>query len=73
MSARTGVIRLRLIFGVATALGFFSAFQAYYYVSTFSPRPDRRPSCGWRVAAHWNVDACGATCRRTSPACSRRR
>lgn len=40
MSARTGVIRLRLIFGVATALGFFSAFQAYYYVSTFSPRPD---------------------------------
>lgn len=40
MSARTGVIRLRLIFGVATALGFFSAFQAYYYVSTFSPQPD---------------------------------
>ena len=40
MSARTGVIRLRLIFGVATALGLFSAFQAYYYVSTFSSRPD---------------------------------
>jgi len=40
VSARTGVIRLRLIFGVATALGFFSAFQAYYYVSTFSTRQD---------------------------------
>jgi len=40
MTARTGALRLRLIFGVATALGLFSAFQAYYYVSTFSPRPD---------------------------------
>lgn len=36
----TGAIRLRLIFGVATALGFFSAFQSYYYVSTFSSQPD---------------------------------
>lgn len=40
MSAPRGVIRLRLIFGVATALGFFSAFQSFYYSSTFSPRPD---------------------------------
>lgn len=30
-------IRARHIFAVATALGFFSAFSAYYYVSTFSP------------------------------------
>ena len=30
---------LRVIFGVATALGFFSAFQAYYFVSTFTDRP----------------------------------
>lgn len=40
MTPPTGAIRLRLIFAVATALGFFSAFQAYYYVSTFSSRPD---------------------------------
>ena len=32
----SGIIRPRVIFGVATALGFFSAFQGYYYVSTFT-------------------------------------
>jgi two-component system LytT family sensor kinase len=37
MPTRTGVIRPRLIFGVATLLGFYSAFLAYYYVSTFGP------------------------------------
>ena len=40
MSVPSGALRLRLIFGVATALGFFSAFQAYYYVSTFSSRQE---------------------------------
>ena len=30
---------LPLIFGVATALGFFSAFQAYYFVATFTEKP----------------------------------
>ena len=27
------------IFGVATALTFFSAFQAFYFVSTFTEKP----------------------------------
>jgi signal transduction histidine kinase len=32
-----------VIFGVATALGFFSAFQMYYYVSTFTEWPASLP------------------------------
>lgn len=32
-------VRPLAIFGVATALTFFSAFQAYYFVSTFTDRP----------------------------------
>lgn len=36
MHTRRGYVRPRVIFGVATALGCFSGFQAYYYVSTFS-------------------------------------
>jgi signal transduction histidine kinase len=43
MSRPTGAIRLHLIFGTATLLGFFSAFQAFYYVSTFAP-PKREAS-----------------------------
>jgi two-component system, LytTR family, sensor kinase len=39
MQAAWGRIRLRTIWGVASALGFFSAFQAYYFVSTFTERP----------------------------------
>ena len=35
MSVRTGVIRPWVIVGVATLLGFYSSFLAYYYVSTF--------------------------------------
>jgi two-component system LytT family sensor kinase len=38
MRASSGVLRLRFIFGVATVLGFFSAFTAYYYVTTFAQR-----------------------------------
>jgi two-component system LytT family sensor kinase len=33
----------RIIFAVATALGFFSGFQAYYFVSTFGERPASFP------------------------------
>ena len=33
----SGALRLRLIFGAATLLGFFSGFTAYYYVTTFTP------------------------------------
>src|SRR5688572_10704363 len=36
-------IRPRVIFGVATALGFFSGFQAYYFVSSFTERPASFP------------------------------
>jgi signal transduction histidine kinase len=33
----------RVIFAFATALGFFSGFQAYYFVSTFTERPASFP------------------------------
>jgi two-component system LytT family sensor kinase len=36
-------LRSRVIFGVATALGLFSGFQAYYYVSTFTEWPASLP------------------------------
>jgi signal transduction histidine kinase len=38
------VVRVRVIFGVATALGFFSASQAFYYVSTFGEPSRQQPS-----------------------------
>ena len=34
-----GRVPLRIIFSVATALGFFSAFAAFYFVSTFTDKP----------------------------------
>ena len=36
---RRDAVPPRVIFAVATALGFFSGFQAYYFVSTFGERP----------------------------------
>jgi two-component system, LytTR family, sensor kinase len=33
------LVRPRIIFGVTTGLGFFSAFAAFYFVSTFTDRP----------------------------------
>src|SRR5918997_7082117 len=41
MRSQPGRIGLPLIFGVATALGVFSTFQAYNYVSFFT---ERKPS-----------------------------
>jgi signal transduction histidine kinase len=38
-----GLVRPRVIFGVATALACFSGFQAYYYVSTFTEWPASFP------------------------------
>ena len=35
MTATSGALRPRVIVGTATVLGFFSAFTAYYYVTTF--------------------------------------
>jgi two-component system LytT family sensor kinase len=43
MPSRDVYVRSRVIFGVATALGFFSGFQAYYYVSTFTEWPASLP------------------------------
>jgi two-component sensor histidine kinase len=39
MPNHRSLVRPLLIFGVATALGFFSAFQAYYFVNTFTEKP----------------------------------
>jgi signal transduction histidine kinase len=36
MHTSPGYVRPRVIFGVATALAFFSGFHGYYYVSTFT-------------------------------------
>ena len=41
--AQAGIVRPRVIFGVATGLGFFSGFQGYYYVSTFTDWPASFP------------------------------
>ncbi|MGE0043812.1 MAG: histidine kinase, partial [Vicinamibacterales bacterium] len=43
MERTRDVIRPRHVFGAATVLGFFSAFQAYYFVSTFTERPGSFP------------------------------
>jgi two-component system LytT family sensor kinase len=40
MSTNPGRVPVRVIFGVATALGFFSAFAAFYFVSTFTDKSD---------------------------------
>ena len=39
MTPSSGRVPLRVIFSVATALGFFSAFAAFYFVSTFTDKP----------------------------------
>jgi two-component system LytT family sensor kinase len=40
MTPSTGRVPVRIIFSVATALGFFSAFAAFYFVSTFTDKPE---------------------------------
>jgi two-component system LytT family sensor kinase len=39
MAPSLGRVPLRIIFGVATALGFFSAFAVFYFISTFTDMP----------------------------------
>ena len=39
MTPTPGRVPVRVIFSVATALGFFSAFAAFYFVSTFTDKP----------------------------------
>jgi two-component system LytT family sensor kinase len=39
MTPHSGRVPLRVIFSVATALGFFSAFAVFYFISTFTDQP----------------------------------
>jgi len=53
-----GRVPVRVIFGVATALGFFSAFAAFYFVSTFT---EKRAAFGLLLAlnlGYWYSWAC---------------
>ena len=51
-------VRPRIIFGVATALGCFSGFQAYYYVSTFTEWPASLPFLLALNLGYWYSWAC---------------
>ena len=51
-------MRPRVIFGVATALGFFSGFQGYYYVSTFTDWPASLPFLLALNLGYWYSWAC---------------
>ena len=44
-------IRPFIIFGVATALGFFSVFPAYYFVATFTEKPAPFACCSCSTSA----------------------
>ena len=48
----------RVIFGVATALGCFSGFQAYYYVATFTEWPASLPFLLALNLGYWYSWAC---------------
>ena len=57
-SPNQGRVPVRVIFGVATALGFFSAFAAFYFVSTFT---EKRAAFGLLLAlnlGYWYSWAC---------------
>jgi two-component system, LytTR family, sensor kinase len=58
MQTRGVLVRPRVIFGVATALGFFSGFQAYYYVSTFEDWPASLPFLLAINLGYWYSWAC---------------
>jgi signal transduction histidine kinase len=53
-----GLVRPLVIFGVATALGCFSGFQAYYYVSTFTEWPASLPFLLALNLGYWYSWAC---------------
>ena len=52
------MVRPRVIFGVATALGFFSGFQGFYYVSTFTDWPASLPFLLALNLGYWYSWAC---------------
>ena len=53
-----GHVRPRVIFSVATALGFFSGFPAFYFVSTFTERPASLPLLLALNLGYWYSWAC---------------
>ena len=55
---RHGHIRLFTIFGVATALTFFSSFQAFYFVSTFTEKPAPYSLLFFLNLGYWYSWAC---------------
>ncbi|MGQ0736192.1 MAG: sensor histidine kinase [Acidobacteriota bacterium] len=57
-SGAAGIVRPRVIFGCATLLGCFSAFQAYYYVSTFAEWPASLPFLLALNLGYWYSWAC---------------
>jgi hypothetical protein len=70
-------VSARLVFGVATVLGIFSAFQAYNYVSLFTQREPRMvhsfpASSGWPNAIRSNARRGGArpACMPAALSCS---
>jgi signal transduction histidine kinase len=58
MTRPHALVRPRVIFGVATALGCFSGFQAYYYVSTFTEWPASLPFLLALNLGYWYSWAC---------------
>jgi two-component system, LytTR family, sensor kinase len=58
MTHTSGHVRSRVIFGVATVLGFFSGFQAFYYVSTFTEWPASLPFLLALNLGYWYSWAC---------------
>lgn len=58
MQRPQSIVRPRVIFGVATALGCFSGFQAYYYVSTFTEWPASLPFLLALNLGYWYSWAC---------------
>ena len=58
MTSPHQVVRPRVIFGVATALGIFSAFAAFYFVSTFTNRPASFPLLLALNLGYWYSWAC---------------
>jgi signal transduction histidine kinase len=58
MHTHHGHVRPRVIFGVATALGCFSGFQAFYYISTFTEWPASLPFLLALNLGYWYSWAC---------------
>jgi signal transduction histidine kinase len=58
MQRQHGLVRPLIVFSVASALGCFSGFQAYYYVSTFTEWPASLPFLIALNLGYWYSWAC---------------